>query len=362
MGLLDKLLGRGNSSESQSDPDLVLEDSLESEFIHGEFRGERRLFQSVFSPSGDWTCLYAASGGHDETPIALLDGSNQPMHAFSVTRVENVAVSDTGTIVLTDIGSPENQELGGTLTVVSNEGEPLIEHEFDANIWNCAITDDGKYVSTATLNPDRTAYVFDTKTADLIVKYETRELNGPPQEFGRHNDEQVLFLLDGEDRYRGINFDGETVWRTEELQRKEEYERLLESDDIGDLQEGISLLKDALEATEDENEENSLHKDVADTHWEIAKKLRKEEGDSDRWWENLNQAKEYYMEILSWSDGRNGVAKVNRKQSKYHLKEGNEEMALELLQAIGDIEDEYNVDLLTETNKETIERLSNSDD
>lgn len=53
-----------------------------------------------------------------------------------------------------------------------------------------------------------------------------------------------------------------------------------------------------------------------------------------------------------------GVAKVQRKQAKYHLKKGNENMALELLQNIATMEDEYNVQLLTDHDKKTIKEAS----
>jgi len=61
---------------------------------------------------------------------------------------------------------------------------------------------------------------------------------------------------------------------------------------------------------------------------------------------------------VSWYDGRKGVAKVERKQAKYHLKEGDEETALQLLQNIAELEEEYDVQLLTDADKDKIENLS----
>lgn len=54
--------------------------------------------------------------------------------------------------------------------------------------------------------------------------------------------------------------------------------------------------------------------------------------------------------------------KVNRKLSKHYLKGDNKERALGLLHETGAIEDEYNEELLTEHNRETIERLANSEE
>jgi len=49
---------------------------------------------------------------------------------------------------------------------------------------------------------------------------------------------------------------------------------------------------------------------------------------------------------------------VERKQAKYHLKEGDEETALQLLQNIAELEEEYDVQLLTDADKDKIENLS----
>jgi len=362
MGILDKIFGRSRSSkseETESSPDLVIEDSLDSEYISGNFRGTRVTFQSVQSPNGEWYCLYARSTSSDDSsPVVLVNSSGQVAHAFSVTRVQSAAVSNDGSIVLCDIGDAADQDLGGTLYVVRSNGEQIIEHEFDANISNCATSDDGRYVSTATYNPDRTVYVFHTETGEIVTKCETPYLNGPSQEFGNYNDKEVLYLLDSGSRYLGINFDCETVWRSEEFQRKERYEELRKRGQEADPRKALELFEKAYELAGDENEVKPVARELADTHWELSKAIWKDEGDTDEWWNNLNQAKMYYTEILPWHDGKKGVAKVQRKQAKYHLKEGNEDMALELLQNIAAMEDEYEIQLLTDHDEKTINEIS----
>jgi len=52
------------------------------------------------------------------------------------------------------------------------------------------------------------------------------------------------------------------------------------------------------------------------------------------------------------------VAKVSRKQGKYYLDQGNEEGALEMFQNIADLEEEYDVQLLTDADERKIEDLS----
>jgi hypothetical protein len=112
--------------------------------------------------------------------------------------------------------------------------------------------------------------------------------------------------------------------------------------------------------TEDKDDQKKLQFDLAETYWKLSKQLRKEMGETERWIESLEEAQAHYKETLSWSQARNGVAKVNRKLSKYYLKEDNEARALELPHEIADIEDEYDYELLTEPNRETIERIDNS--
>ncbi|WP_123537895.1 hypothetical protein [Halosimplex salinum] len=363
MGLLDKIFDRGSDSgqeaepPQESQPDLVIDDTSGTGFVHGTYQGERVTFEQEHSPNGDWTCLYARSAVTDKSPVVLLDADGQTHYAITVTRPENVAVANTGVIAVTDIGPADDQELGGEFAVVDGSGEIIIEHEFEANIWECAIADDGRYASTSTHNPDRAVYLFDLERGELAARHES-DYNAPAQEFGYIDGEHVLYILDGDERYRGISPDGETVWRSEELDNAERFEDLLEERKDADPAEAVELLEAAYELVEDENEKKRVARDLADSYWNRASELRKEEGDTDRWWSHLNKAKEYYFDVLSWRDGQKGVAKVQRKQAKYHLKEGNEEMALELLQNIGDIGDEHNIDLLTDADKEKIERLS----
>lgn len=363
MGLLDKIFGGGSDSgqdaepAKESQPDLVIDEPPGTGFVHGTYHGERVTFEQEHSPNGEWTCLYARSGTTDESPVVLLDADGQTHYAITVTRPENVAVSNTGAIAVTDIGLADDQELGGEFAVVDDSGEIVIEHEFDANIWECAIADDGRYASTSTHNPDRAVYLFDLERGELATRHES-DLNAPPQEFGYIDGDHVLFILDDDKRYRGVSPNGETVWRSEELDNAERLQELLEQSEDASPAEAIELLEAAYDLVEDENEKKRVARDLADAHWNCANEIRKEEGDTDPWWSHLNKAKKYYLDVVSWRDGQKGVAKVQRKQAKYHLKEGNEGMALELLQNIGDIGDEHDIDLLTDADKDKIERLS----
>ncbi|QKY19698.1 hypothetical protein B4589_004625 [Halolamina sp. CBA1230] len=364
MGLLSRLFGGGSASESgsqdrsQSPPDIVLDEPLDGAFVHGEFQGERVTFEAESSPNGQWKGLYGRTAMREDTPIVLLSEDEEVQHAFTVTRAENVAVANSGHVAVTDIGEANNQSLGGTFDVVAPDGQPCIEHEFDANIWECAITEGGRYASTATHNPDRAVYVFDIEAGDLQTRFETPNLNSPAQEFGTQNGETVLYLLDGDEQYRGIDLDGTTVWRSQRLEKQDRIDDLLAESEEVSPEESIDLLEEAYQLTNDENETKTIANRLADAHWKASKRIRKEHGDTDEWWSHLNQAKQYYYEIESWYDGRKGVAKVARKQAKYHLKQGNENTALQLLQEIATLEDEYGTQLLTDADKEKIQSLS----
>jgi hypothetical protein len=364
MGLLDKIFGGSSDSGQeaepveQSQPNLSIDEPSGTGFVHCTYQGERIVFEQEHSPNGEWTCLYARSGATDDAPVVLLDAEGQTHYAITVERAQDVAVANTGAVAVTDIGPADDQDLGGEFAVVDGSGEIVIEHEFDANIWECAIADDGRYASTSTHNPDRAAYLFDVEQGELVTRVES-DLNAPAQEFGTLDGNPVMYILDNDDqRYRGISVDGATVWRSEQLENVEQLQDLIERSKDARPAEAVELLEEAYDLVEDENEKKRVARDLAGAHWNLANEIRKEEGDTDPWWSHLNRAKEYYFDVISWRDGQKGVAKVQRKQAKYHLKEGNEEMALELFENIGDVGEEHDIDLLTDADKEKIERLS----
>lgn len=69
---------------------------------------------------------------------------------------------------------------------------------------------------------------------------------------------------------------------------------------------------------------------------------------------HLENAKERYLELLPWYEGKSGAAKVLRKQG---ADSGNEDKAADCFTQIKHLEEEYNVQLLTEKYKHHLERL-----
>lgn len=362
MGLFDKILGNDSepdqeTKEDESYPELAIDyNSLSRDgFTHGEYQGENIVFEKETSPNGDWICLYTQSGGTNKLPVVLLDRDEQVQFTLLSEQPLNAAVSNTGDVAVTET-IPADQGGNGNFTVVDKTGNTILSHNFDANIDNCAISDSGAYVSTSTYNPDRTVYIFDTEKGQIEAKFET-EMNSPAQEFDKEDGDLILYLLDNNQRYRGLSIDGETVWRSEQAKNDERVSDLLEASEDANATEVVGHLQEAYEIVEDKNEKKRIARDLADAYWNLANEIRKEKGDTDEWWSQLNQAKRYYFDIISWRDGQRGVAKIQRKQAKYHLKEEDEEQALELLQNIGDLGNKHDIDLLTDADKDKIENL-----
>lgn len=332
------------------------EDLPGGNLVHTTYQGDRVSLNAELSQDQSWACLFGQYGSEDESPVALIDSTGEIHYVMDLERPMDAAVANDGTVVLNDGLSRTGQDLGGKLYVFDRSGVPIVEHEFESNTRDCAITPDGAFASTATHNPDRSVYLIDVRMNEITTEYNS-ELNGPTQEFGHLDNDVVLYLHDTDGRYRAISLDGETVWKSDKLQREERISDLLETSKEKTVKEAIPLLEEAYELTNDEHKVKRIAKDLADARWNMANEIRNEQGDSDDWWAHLNEAKAYYMQIVSWRQGQKGIAKVQRKQAKYHLKQGNEDMALELFENIREIGEEHDIELLTESNKETIERL-----
>lgn len=338
-------------------------DAEESDFEYDfnrttiEFEGEEHSCEYVESKNGRWRAAYGKSYNTGKHRFFLQqDGELQ----FS-TELENgqdCAVADTGGVVVID--GLDREELSGKLYVFTPSGEQRLSHFFNANVGACAITGDGSHAAVATLNPDCSTYIFELEYGDLIVEHEHLEGNKMGLTFREEDDERRLFLADGEDTdpFYAINLDGEVVWKSEELQRQERLQELMESSETDDLEEALELLHEAYEVAAGENEKKNVARKLADTHWSLAKEIKREEGDTDQWWSHLNQAKEHYFEILPWYDGKSGAAKILRKQGKYYLKQEENEAARDCFQNIADLEEEYDVQLLTDADERRLEELS----
>lgn len=362
MGILNKLFEGGEDSraepdpETEADPEIVIEEPDGDGYVHGSFRGHRVAFQQVKSPDGEWTCLVSQAGGSEASPIVLLNPQREVQYAFTVTSTRGVAVANTGHIAVNDGWDYEDER--GTFSVLNPDGEPILQHEFDSRPVGCTITEDATYASTTTENPDGKGGIFAIDSGEIVAEFELPEFTTPRHEFGVREGDLVLYLMKHDIQHLAIDFDGNIVWKSSVVEEKERFAELIEESEEVPPAEAVELLEEAYELSGGEGETKSTARKLANAYWELAKELKKEQGDTDEWWSSLNKAKEYYTEVLPWYDGKKGLAKVQRKQAKYHLKEGNEEFALELWQNIAGLEKEYDVQLLTDADKEKIEELS----
>ena len=360
MGLLDAIsdiLGSENSQSKSSSTRTTRSAQIKVDLPNIEYSGDRYYSESSESENGEWDVAYGRSYENDEHRVFLL--RNQGLQfTKQLTRLEDAKVADTGDVLIIDGG--DREELSGKAYVFNSSGEERFSQDFEANVGACTISSGGDYIAVATLNPDCTTYIFDLDEGEQVVEHENLDGNKMGLDFQEEGEGLRLFLAEGPDSdpFYAIDLSGEVVWRSDELERQQRLQTLMDSSETDDLEEALDLLEEAYDLAEEENEKKNVAQKLADTHWNLAKEIDKEEEDSDEWWQHLNQAKTYYTEVLPWYDGKQGVAKVSRKQGKYYLDQGEEEAALEMFQNIADLEEEYDVQLLTDADERKIEDLS----
>jgi hypothetical protein len=360
MGLLDaisKILGSQNSQSESSPTQATKPGQTKIDLPNIEYAGNRYYCEHSESENREWNIAYGRSFDTDEHRVFLLRDQGLQF-TKQLNRIEDAKVSDTGDALVIDGG--DREELSGKAYVFDSSGEQRFTQGFEANVGACEISSDGDYMAVATLNPDCTTYIFDLNEREQIVEHENRDGNKMDLDFKEEDEGLRLSLAEGPDSdpFYAIDLEGEVVWQSDELERQQRLQTLMDSSKTDELEEALDLLEEAYDLAEEENENKNVAQKLADTHWNLAKEIDKEKEDSDEWWQNLNQAKSYYMEILPWYDGKQGVAKVSRKQGKYYLNQGKEEAALEMFQSIADLEEEYDVQLLTDADERKIRELS----
>ena len=356
MGIINqffrKLFGSSNNSSDKESSDV----KIKEEYIYYD---EKKYFsQFKTSENGKWRVAYGNTMNDNRVFLFKEDQFVFSKTLKNVGTLEGKAdVSNNGTFSILD--NLENKELSGKLLVFNSSGEKMFSESFDSNVESCAITRKGDIVAACTLNPDCSTYIFDIDNQEKMVEHKNKEGNVMKINFVENNDKKNLQLfdeLDGDPVY-SIDMEGKIFSKSRDMKRKEKLEDLKRSNNPEDIEEAIEIIEKDYNSVTDDNEKKNLAKELAETSWNLSKEINKDKYE-DKWWQLLNKSKMFYIEILPWYDGKKGVAKVTRKQAKYHLKEGNKETALKLLNNIKDLEDKYEVNLLTKSDKEKIERLS----
>jgi restriction endonuclease Mrr len=327
-----------------------------------EYDGERYYAQRTTSPNGVYTVAYqdgrAGRGQGESRPgrVFLYEG-DELCFTTDIDRPNACAVANDGTVAVVD-WKDWGETLSGTFYVFNQSGHRFVEHTFDSNIGPVAVTPDGTYAATSTLNPDCSTYLFDVDAGECLLRHENQHGNVHHLEFVERDDTWMLRLGEpDDDSAYGIDLGGHVLWKSEGVKRQDRLEDLLESSEEADLQEAVGLLEEAMELASEDYEHRNVAQQLAETHWNLAKTVNQEHGTTEEWWEHLDQAARYYRQSLPRYAGKQGLAKVKRKQGKQHLRDGDDAAARGCFEEIARIEDEYDVQLLTDADERRLEEL-----
>lgn len=320
------------------------------------YAGEQHYTQTVTSPNEQFVAAYkdgTPSHAGDSNPgrVFLFEGENFRF-TTQIERPNACAVADDGTVAIVDWTQDQTDELSGVLHILTPNGRQILTHEFDANLGPVSITSDGQYAATSTFNPDCTTYVFNITTGELTVTHANQHGNVQQLTFTEHAGERMLRLGDPDDIAYGIDLAGHNTWKSDALKRRDRMERLIQRSKDADFGTRIDLLNDALTLAVEDHERRNIARELADAHWTYAKTL---DNGTDEWLTHLDHAATHYEQTLPWYDGKQGLAKVRRKQGTHHLKTGADAAARECFNAIATLEDEYDVSLLTDADKRRLE-------
>lgn len=351
------------TSQPADDGDAVSTAERANGRMEVEYADNRYYAQTATSPNGEYTAAHqdgrSGTGASDSRPGRVFLFDNEDLcFTTEIDRPNACAVANDGTVAVVD-WNDWGDTLSGTFHVFNQSGHRFVKHEFEANIGPVAITPDGAYAATSTFNPDCSTYIFDIDTGERLLRHENRHGNVQHLEFVDRDGSWMLRLgTPDDDSAYGIDFGGHVIWKSDGLKRQDRLENLLEKGAEADLHEALDLLEEAMELASEEYERRNVAQQLAETHWRLAKTIKQEECVTEEWWEHLNQAAQYYRQTLPRYAGKQGVAKVKRQQGKQHLNEGNETAARECFQEIVRVEDEYDVQLLTDADERRLDELS----
>ncbi|SNR48026.1 restriction endonuclease [Halorubrum vacuolatum] len=347
---------------SQHDDDAISTTDRGINRMEFEYGDNRYYARTTTAPNGEYIAAYqdGRSGTGDknlESGRVFLFEDDELRFTTEIDRPNACAVANDGTVAVVD-WTDWGDTLSGTFHIFNESGHQFVKHEFDSNIGPVAITPDGKYAATSTFNPDCSTYLFDVSAGEQLLRHENQHGNVQQLKFIDRNGTWMLQLgAPDDDSAYGIDLGGHVIWKSEGLQRQARLETLLEDSTETDIHEAVSLLEEAMELASKDYEERNVAGQLAETHWKLAKTTKQEVGVTDEWWEHLNQAAQYYRRTLPRYAGKQGLAKVKRQQGKQHLAEGDEAEAHDCFEEIARLEDEYDVQLLTDADQRRLSEL-----
>ena len=132
-----------------------------------------------------------------------------------VDRPNSAAVANDGTVAVAEQGA--NDTLSGHISVIGSDGEEQSGQQFDRNILNCVISEDGQYVAVITRPPEGMISFFDVTRGERTAMYEVDDEDIDLLGFVRDSSNFLLYVSRSgrTDPYFALDMDGSITWRSE---------------------------------------------------------------------------------------------------------------------------------------------------
>lgn len=343
----------GNTAEQPSESQSGLSDADREQAKVIGYEDERYTCRVERSPNGEWLVAYGRGSDPNDARVFVYDETGLQC-TEPLTEPAAASVANSGRTVVIDALDPD--EHSAKLEAFEPTGTDRFTHYFNASVADSEITADGTHAVVTTYSPDDTAYIFS------LASGERRAIHDLSHEKARHltitseqEPTEIEFSTEPEaDPVYALTLDGDVVWEATDHPGDSTAEDT-DVDDPKQLREQIDSLRQAYDAAEAEPERNDVAQSLAEAHWLLANAL--EDEDAEAMVAHLEDAKERYLELLPWYEGKSGAAKVLRKQGAYHLDLGNEGKAADCFTQIKHLEEEYSVQLLTEEDERQLEEL-----
>lgn len=209
MGFRDTIGGFVGGSNGTAELELSRDDGTVGKQADVVYQGVSYWSMEVdHSPDQEYLVVY-----YEDEPIFVFEG-RELQYTVDVQNANDAAVADDGTLAVVDWLSDD--ESGGKLAVYGSDGTERVVGVFDANLGPVAITPTGRYVATATFDPDCTTYVYDALAKKQVLAHENHQGAKGDLAFGKIRGDWVLHLADrpDDDPLYTIDMDGEVVGRS----------------------------------------------------------------------------------------------------------------------------------------------------
>ncbi|QLD89108.1 hypothetical protein HWV07_08725 [Natronomonas salina] len=331
--------------------------------------------------------------GSPEDPghVALLRDGKPIFHNRPI-NPRSTSITDNGRAVVAD-WREYGESTGSKVSVYDPDGTVVWQKEYDASSPFVAISAGGEYIAVSPYNGETRVIAVDTE--QLITLHSNKLDNREKPVFVGDNPELHLGRNTGDKPAYGITLDDEIVWRSEEFDKHsfigsleleagiewaETADRLIESYESGDqdMQQRIieTILDTSLANLKSESEleppHNALrrlydcvkgddHKravaiPLSDAKYRMARAYKRHKPTQDCL-DALGQAITLAEEGLPWYDAKKQLAKCYRFRARLHKQRGNYAAAVDDIERVFNLENEYDVQLATDADRNLRQEL-----